>query len=327
MGQKAHKSLLRLICIAVDSQYHGGLTNHPLQERCNVPRSLLTTLDRHPDQPTRRPRSLQPVQPRPRPRQGFTLIELLVFISIIALLIGILLPALGAATKSAKATKSLSNLKQIGLGLSYYTNDNDGFFPMHSSSSSGPWPGYSNRPRWADYIFQYMQVEAVYRSPLLTEREINDLSKPFSHDTSKKHGGYGYNFQYLGNSRFTPTFHANAGSDIGAPSQTVAVADTAGSRDGSMANEPGAGGSAAYVIDPPLGSARGSAKGSYYEGGSDAGMDAWRSFPAERNNGNVNAAFADGHAEAMKLSVLDDMDGDGTLDNGYWNGRGNPDLK
>jgi prepilin-type N-terminal cleavage/methylation domain-containing protein/prepilin-type processing-associated H-X9-DG protein len=62
-------------------------------------------------------------------QKGFTLIELLVVISIIALLVGILLPALGAARKSAMTLNCLVNARSIGSAVQMYAIDHDGYLP------------------------------------------------------------------------------------------------------------------------------------------------------------------------------------------------------
>ena len=70
--------------------------------------------------------------------RAFTLIELLVVISIIALLVGILLPALGAARRSAQRTVCKSNLRQFGILATAFATDNKGVLPRcFSPNDSG----------------------------------------------------------------------------------------------------------------------------------------------------------------------------------------------
>lgn len=256
-------------------------------------------------------------------RRAFTLIELLVVIAIIGILAGMLLPALSRAKATAKSIASLSNLRQLAIGLQLYVDDHADRYPGHSSLASETTALGKPRTRWADYIYPYMQNEAVYLSPNLTRDERPRMSKAFAHTVAdgpvetaqtRYFGGYGYNYQYLGNSRFPWT---RAEADVTAPSETIALADTQGVFNG---------GDGQYTLDPPLTSARGSGKSSGYygEGAECGGPFGCRSVPTERHNEQVDVAFLDGHAKAMKRSAMDDHSRDGTQDNGFWNGHADP---
>jgi prepilin-type N-terminal cleavage/methylation domain-containing protein/prepilin-type processing-associated H-X9-DG protein len=291
---------------------------------------------------TANPKSSTPQTP------GFTLIELLVVIAIIGILAGLMLPALSRASVKAKSIASLSNLRQLGLGMQLYRIDAESRFPGHSLPSLAGQP----RQRWADLIYPFMDNTQVYLSPLLRPEERRFMNKPFAHtvgpgavetEATAYYGGYGFNYQYLGNTR-VPTgvdgpFHASD-ADIHAPSQTIVLGDTRGARKGSPDLPYGHDGSGVYVIDPPLGSLHLGSQGSrrssgtpgpgnaYYEGGTD-GSDAHRATPADRNGGLVNSVMVDGHAAALKPEVLDGvrLSPSQTPNNAWFNGRFDPTVR
>lgn len=88
---------------------------------------------------------------------GFTLVELLVVIGIIAVLISILLPSLAKARESAGRVGCASNLRQIGLGLSSYSNENRGFLPPPGGQAFTH--GGGAQPSWDIAIMKYLGMK------------------------------------------------------------------------------------------------------------------------------------------------------------------------
>lgn len=265
-------------------------------------------------------------------RSGFTLIELLVVIAIIAILAAILFPVFARARENARRSSCVSNMKQLGLGVSMYAQDNDGRYPM-ASNADVP----SSGRRWPDYIFPYVKNAQIFICPSAAPTDVTGRGQLWAATTGPtgQYFGYGYNYQYLGNSRLGGVSNPNTSfpftatdSLVTAPTQTVAIADTNGVGT--------SGGTGTYVVDPPQPvrnadnslrtAGRNNSTDAFYQNGGGTALTA-RSTPAARHLEMVSVAFADGHAKAMKLHQLDDFNNDGTPDNGYFNGRGVADDK
>ncbi|MBI4024123.1 MAG: DUF1559 domain-containing protein [Verrucomicrobia bacterium] len=136
--------------------------------------------------------------------RGFTLIELLVVIAIISLLAALLSPALKSARDKGRAAACMNNLKQTGLAMHIYADDNDGMFPV-GPDGNGYW--------WPNVLYPYLQAKImadvkVWKCPSDTSSYIF-ISVPLS---------YGKNVA-AGNG-FTKV------SGFPTPSQTLIMADT-----------------------------------------------------------------------------------------------------
>ncbi|MEO1717465.1 MAG: type II secretion system protein [Planctomycetota bacterium] len=110
-----------------------------------------------------------------RTQSGFTLIELLVVIAIIALLIGILLPALGKARDSARTAISLTNQRQIAQALVIYATDNKNLFPPNHNDNDVPGDPDRFGRRWFDFdvIGTYIESTDFDDIPFQDPNNIN----------------------------------------------------------------------------------------------------------------------------------------------------------
>ena len=88
-----------------------------------------------------------------RNRGNFTLIELLIVIAIIAVLAAMLLPALNKARDKARDISCMSNMRQIGLYMVQYTDNNNGYFPKASGLNEGGVTVWNKNGRWQDGIY------------------------------------------------------------------------------------------------------------------------------------------------------------------------------
>src|ERR1700758_1253523 len=108
--------------------------------------------------------------PRRAPiRTGFTLIELLVVIAIIAVLIALLLPAVQAAREAARRAQCVNNMKQIGIALHNY-HDQNGSFPVGGinlvvgTNTTTGWSGAANGLCWRALILPQMELGNIYNA-------------------------------------------------------------------------------------------------------------------------------------------------------------------
>ena len=140
-------------------------------------------------------------------RKNFTLIELLVVIAIIAILAGMLLPALSKARDTAKKTSCTNNFKQGALGMQLYLEDNNGVFPRYQVNAEKlTWAGRLARGKYYTNASSMIcpgapQVYTNGRNVIdVLNKTIADgnFQIDSSAGTPFYYIGLGYNYCYLG---------------------------------------------------------------------------------------------------------------------------------
>lgn len=223
--------------------------------------------------------------------RGFTLIELLVVVSIIALLVGLLLPALGAARKAAQSIACVSNQREFGQAFAMYRSDWRDFYPPYYDRWNTTLVGTAE-PLWHSKLFmnRYLTGNGVMICPSITGISPGYTTDQAGPAYTSSATSYGIAIDYIGASlRLFPStdpayYQPAREADLVNPANTYTLLDTLYYQ--SFWDLGREGGYYICYAHPAIG------------GGSGGG-------PQGRHLGSVAALYADGHADTVKVGYSD----------------------
>lgn len=240
-------------------------------------------------------------------QKAFTLIEMLVVISVVALLMAILLPALTAARSRTQGLVCKSNLRQLLIASIGYATENDGFYVP---AASDMWDS-AGLHRWHGVRDALDEPFDAGRGPLagyLADGRVKECpakvgfvkGEDWKTNFEQGCGGYGYNMTYIGSRIWQRGINSVRAwkdtyarttrmTEVAGPGETLMFADTAIANDGISLIE-------YSFAEPPFTVSNGQAVTSFY-------MSPSIHF---RHRGRANIGWADGHIEPRDMAKFGD---------------------